>query len=300
MLDMHAHPVVNLRGRSMPPAESVVSAMAARNIQRTVLAPPPVERIGADAGTYGPEELSSMVDRAPARLSFAAGGESLNPLLQRTPADGVSPEILEQFREAALGIANSGAAAFAELGAEVLPAGKGMPGGHGHQSAPADHPLLLALAGIAAQFNMPVGLHMEAITGGSGQPENITAMERLLASNRQARIVWLHAGWDRTGQRSVSLMQGLLQRHPNLFMTIKSDRLGDPANSPLGGTGHLQPAWLAMLQAFPGRFVIGSDQFYDRPLDRIDAVRRIVDAMPPELAHRIGLVNPKNIYRLPA
>ena len=49
-----------------------------------------------------------------------------------------------------------------------------------------------------------------------------------------------------------------------------------------------------------GIFVIGSDQFYDRPLDRIDAVRRIVNAMPPDLVHQIGLMNPKNIYRLPA
>jgi hypothetical protein len=83
-------------------------------------------------------------------------------------------------------------------------------------------------------------------------------------------------------------------------MTIKSDRLGDTANSPLGGTGRLQPAWLAMLEAFPDRFVIGSDQFYDRELDRIDAVRRIVDAMPDDLARQIGRDNPGKIYRLAA
>jgi len=295
--DMHAHPVVNLRAAPMPAASALLAAMDARGIQRTILSPPPVTR--AEEGvTYGAADLSSLASQAPGRLAFSAGGDSLNPMLQRAPAGPVPTDLLEAFRTTALTIARAGAASFAELGAEVLPSGKGMPGGHSHQTTPADHPLLLALTEIAAQFAMPIGLHMEAITGGAA--ENISAMERLLASNRKARIVWLHAGWDRTGQRSVALMLDLLQRHANLFMTIKSDRLGDIANSPLGGTGHLQPAWAAMLQAFPDRFVMGSDQFYDREPDRIDAVRRIVRALPADLAQKIGRDNPAAIYRLPA
>src|SRR5207237_1327329 len=86
----------------------------------------------------------------------------------------------------------------------VFAAGKNMPGGHTHQTSPADHPFLLALAGIAADSDMPIGLHMEAITTGAGQAPNIAALERLLAYNRLARIVWLHAGWDRTGQRATA------------------------------------------------------------------------------------------------
>jgi hypothetical protein len=294
--DMHAHPVVNLRAAPMPPAGSLLAVMDTHGIERTVLSPPPVTRGEGSGATYGTAELAQLVAQAPGRLGFSGGGDSLNPMLQRLSANAVSIEALNAFRSKALAIVEAGAVCFAELGAEVLAAGKGMPGGHDHQTTPADHPLLLALAEIAAQSGVPIGLHMEAITG--GPTENISAMERLLASRREARIVWLHAGWDRTGQRSVALMGELLQRHSNLFMTIKSDRLGDPANSPLGGTGRLQPAWLAMLQAFPDRFVIGSDQFYDRERDRIDSVRRIVDAMPEDLARQIGRDNPAKIYRL--
>jgi len=295
--DVHAHPVVNLRAAPMPPVSSLLAAMNARGIWRTILSPPPVTR--AEGGiTYGAAELSFLAGQAPGRLAFSAGGDSLNPMLQSAPAGPVPSGLFEAFRATAVSVAKAGAVAFAELGAEVLPAGKGMPGGHSHQTTPADHPLLLALAEIAAQFAMPIGLHMEAITGGAA--ENISALERLLASSRKARIVWLHAGWDRTGQRSVALMQGLLGRHANLFMTIKSDRLGDSTNSPLGATGHLRPEWAAMLEAFPDRFVMGSDQFYDRELDRIDAVRRIVDALPADLGRRICRDNPSTIYRLPA
>jgi hypothetical protein len=297
--DMHAHPVVNLRATSMPAAATIISAMDARGIHRTILAPPPATREDDDAGTYGAVKLSALVAEAPGRLAFSAGGESLNPMLQRVPASSVTPELLAAFRAAALGIAQAGAAAFAELGAEVLPAGKNMPGGHSHQTSPADHPFLLALAGIAADFAMPIGLHMEALTGDGGGPENISAMERLLASNRQARIVWLHAGWDRSGQRSVELMQMLLQRHPNLFMALKTDHLGIAATAPLHRDGRLKAEWLTMLRNFSDRFVIGSDQFYDRAPERIDGVRQIVNALPADVARQIGSDNPGKIYRLP-
>jgi hypothetical protein len=298
--DLHAHPVVNLRASRMPTAGSLIAAMDVRRISRTVLAPPPTIGGGNGSKAYGPPELSALVRQAPDRLAFAAGGEVLNPMLQRTPASEVTSEGLARFCTEALAIARAGAAAFAELGAEVFAAGQNMPGGQSHQSSPADHPFLLALGNIAAEFGLPIGLHMEAFATGVGQPQNISAFERLLAANRIARVVWLHAGWDRTGQRSVSMMQTLLQRNPNLFMTLKSDRLGNSASAPLDASGQLKPGWLALLRAFPDRFVVGSDQFYDRPLDRLDSVRRIVDALPADLARQIGSDNPLRIYRLPA
>jgi hypothetical protein len=297
--DMHAHPVVNLRASQMPTAASLLSAMDARGIIRTVMSPPPTTGGDDRTDVYGAAELSALARQAPDRLAFSAGGDVLNPMLQDTAAHDVTPERLARFRAEALAIAQAGAAAFAELGAEVFAAGKNMPGGHTHQTSPADHPFLLALAEIAADFAMPIGLHMEAVTAGGEQAENITAFERLLAANRRARIVWVHAGWDRSGQRSVSLMQTLLQRHPNLFMTLKLDHLGNAANAPLEG-GRLRPDWLALLRGFSDRFVIGSDQFYDRKLDRIDNVRRIVDALPADLARQIGRENPPKIYRMPA
>ena len=292
--DMHAHPA---RVREMPSAASLLSDMDARGITRTVLSPPPVAGGPDSPGAYGPADLSAVVRQAPTRLAFSAGGEVLNPMLQHTPANNVPPDRMQHFRAEAAAIARSGAAAFAELGAEVLPSGAKMQGGHNQQTSQADHPFLLELTVIAANFSMPIGLHMEAITTGA---ENISALERLLSHNVNARIVWLHAGWDRTGERTVTLMQTLLQRHLNLFMTIKSDRVGNTANAPLDESGtRLKPEWLTLLRAFPDRFVIGSDQFYDfRDRERLDMVRRVVNALPPDLAHRIGVENPPRIYRL--
>jgi predicted TIM-barrel fold metal-dependent hydrolase len=207
-------------------------------------------------------ELSSA--RGQARLAFTAGGESLNPLLHATPADQVSTERLRRFTGEAERIAAAGAAAFGEIALEHFSSGRAQ---HPYESSPPDHPLLLALADLAARYGMPIEIHMEAVPQDmafpavrlkSANPDrlnaNILRFERLLAHNPSARFVWAHAGWDLAGMRTPALMQALLSRHANLSMNIKADVSGAPATAPLSANGGLQPAWLAVLRAFPERF----------------------------------------------
>src|SRR5260370_38218503 len=100
---------------------------------------------------------------------------------------------------------------------------------------------------------MPIELHMEAITrdmpfpnaelAGPPNPanlkENISAFERLLDHNPQARIVWIHAGWDFTGERTVPLTRRLLEKHPNLYMSVTHAKHGTPLKSPFLPVGSL-------------------------------------------------------------
>jgi len=48
------------------------------------------------------------------------------------------------------------------------------------------------------------------------------------------------------------------------------------------------------------RFVIGSDQLFDEHPQRINGVRKIIEALPSDLARLIAGENVKHIYRLPA
>ena len=57
--------------------------------------------------------------------------------------------------------------------------------------------------------------------------------------------------------------------------------------------GSLRPRWIAMLRAFPDRFVIGSDQFCTR------RACAFVNALPPDIARQITTENVKHIYRVP-
>jgi len=308
IIDTHAHFPRGASGgiREFQPS-ALLAAMETFGVEQVVLSPPPFPP-GVDAPRLGEVRAAA---RQSARFAFAAGGESLNPLLQDTPAGRVSADLLRRFSALAEEIAAAGAASFGELAAEHFSSGRGR---HPYESSPPDHPLLLALADVAARHAMPIDLHMEAVPQdmpfppdrprGPNPPQlraNISRLERLLEHNREARIVWLHAGWDLTGERTIPLMRGLLERHPNLTMSIKCDRSGARATAPfLPDPPAVRPGWLALLGAFPDRFMIGSDQFAGEETQRLECVRALIDALPPELARRIASENARRIYRLTA
>jgi len=218
-------------------------------------------------------------------------------MIQRITPDKVTPDVLVNS-SGRRGHRESRSRGFRGNGRGAFFLGRG---NHPYESTRPDHPLFLALADIAAQHGMPIDLHMEAVPqdmpfprqSGRGQnpetlKENISGLERLLAHNPNARIVWAHAGWDLTGERTVPLMRSLLKKHPNLYMSVKLDESGSRRTWPFGPKGGLKPGWLAMLRDFSDRFVIGSDQFFDEGTERLTLARKFVDALPPEVARVVG------------
>ena len=183
---------------------------------------------------------------------------------------------------------------------------------------PPDHPLLLLLADIAAESGLSITLHLEAVPATMPVPSswlvkgltppqelraNIAGLERLLAHNARAKIVWAHGGWDNTGFRTPELCRRMLQAHSNLFMELKIDPKRPGLNSPLtgGASGTLKPEWLQLFQDFPDRFVMGSDQHYPMPDDdvqRWQGVVRLFNELPADLRRKFGTENVYRIYRL--
>jgi predicted TIM-barrel fold metal-dependent hydrolase len=276
-------------------------------VEKAILSPPPLP---AGARRARLSDLGAAARRYP-RFAFAAGGESLNPILQNTPPDRVSVDLMRHFMAIAEEIAAAGAASFGELAAEHFSSGRGR---HPYESSPPDHPLLLALADLAARHGMPIDLHMEAVPedmlfppnrSRGPNPErlsaNIARLERLLSHNPQASVVWLHAGWDLTGERTLLLMRGLLERHRNLAMSIKSDHGGALSTAPfLPNGGGIRPGWMAILGDFPDRFMIGSDQFIGEDTERLERSRRLIDALPSDLQQLVASENARRLYRLAA
>ena len=213
---------------SLSSSATVSAALALMDrfgVSYAILAPPP--HPAGREGAAGSPELQAVARQYPTRFAFSAGGKSMNPMIQSTPPGNVTADVLGRFQAEARAIAEAGAAAFGELAAEHF---SSRIGNHPYESVPPDHPLFLALADIAAQYNMPIELHMEAVprdmpfpdANVAGPPNpasvvaNIAAFERLLDHNPRARIVWVHAGWDLTGERTVPLMRTLLEKHFNL------------------------------------------------------------------------------------
>jgi predicted TIM-barrel fold metal-dependent hydrolase len=306
VVDTHAHPLRNVR-RGGFNAAAIVSIMDEHGIALTILMSPPVPPRWHD--DYGVEQLAPMARQFPGRLAFAGGGNTLNPMIQATAPGAVTPAIMAEFRKQADAIVASGAAGFGEFAAEHFSSGRGR---HPYESSPPDHPLFLLLADIAAQTGMPIDLHMEAVPQDMPFPserrraaanppdlhENISHLIRLLQHNRQARIVWAHAGWDLTGERTPVLMRSLLRDNPNLYMSVKIDRGGARRTNPFLPEGALKPGWVELLREFPDRFMIGSDQFYDDDTSRLEEAQAFLKELPPNIARQVASENARHIYRL--
>ncbi|MBU1276484.1 MAG: amidohydrolase [Proteobacteria bacterium] len=318
-VDGHTHLMVTevLGGGQVEPniggaSEAALGVMERLGMGALVVMPPPFT-MGQD-DRFDAEELALAAGAHPGRLYFLAGGGSLNPMIQQAVAEGgVSEKMRRRFAARAKQIVALGARGFGEMAAEHL----SFRPQHPYMAAPPDHPLFLLLADLAAANGLPIDLHMEAVAqdmplpeglGSTNPPQlraNLAAFERLLEHNRQARIIWAHAGWDNTGARDVALCRRLLESHPNLYMSLKLDkRRGLPVNKPLDRQGGLKPEWLELVRAHPDRFILGSDHFFlaggdQRQLPRRGpAMRKLLGLLPPGLARQVGCDNPRRLFGL--
>ncbi len=313
--DCHTH-LMGLYGQGesdwQGAVQEALATMQRLGIRLSIVMPPPFSP--GHPNTFDAEELARALEGHRDKLAFLAGGGSLNVMIQKAVAQGrVTPEMKREFRRRALEILELGAVGFGEFAAEHFSFNPR----HPYEWAPPDHPLFLLLADIAAQKGVPIDLHMEAVPQDMPKPPdltspnnppvikaNIAALERLLAHNPKAKIIWAHAGWGRSGHRTPQLCAQLMARHPNLYMSIKirPPRFTSPAARMFLPHGDLRPQWLKVLKRYPGRFFIGSDAFYATPWLRGDLPRgaggpwRLLKLLPPELARRIGLDTPLQVF----
>lgn len=275
---------------------------------------PPIGKL--NKYTYDAEEIARVIRKHSARFGFLAGGGSLNPMIQKYAPEEVTDEVKAAFRRRCEEILALGALGFGEVTAEHLSL-PGMGEMHPYERVPADHPLLLLLADIAAEKDVPIDIHFDVFPVTIATPpnlrrnnpaelkENLQAFERLLAHNRKARFNWAHVGSDPGGQRNPVLMRELLSRHPNLYSAFRIVASGPRPGQPLDEAGQLKPAWAELIRDFPDRFTLHTDIFYtgswppDRgPKESHELARKLLDQLPPELARSLAYENARRIYRL--
>jgi predicted TIM-barrel fold metal-dependent hydrolase len=293
--------------------ETALAETAPLGRRMLVLVPPPFPSETANANAHEYEVFLAAVRRHPAELAFL-GGAKLNALLQATPPGAVTPDLRQRFAAQAAKTLDDGARGFGELALLHFSEFDG----HPYERVEPDHPLMLALADIAAARNAPIAVHMEAVPvamdlpAGLASPPNprrieanIAAFERLLSHNPAARIVWLHNGWDNTGQRTPPLVQQLMAAHPNLALALKFHRSRSGLNQVVSPGGP-NADWMAVLRTYPDRIVIGSDSFFAAGTGRAGTIfeprpiTALLSRLPPPLAQRIGVRNAERLYNLPA
>lgn len=298
-------------------AKVAMAAMKQFGIKKLFVMPPPFSPEHPNQYTF--EDLIGVVKKFPDQFAFLGGGGTLNVMIQQAVRDGTLRRGIEsRFERTAVEILSKGAVGFGELTAEHL----SLSYDHPYESAPPDHPLFLLLSDIAARHGVPIDIHMEAVPEDMDLPKirrlesphnpkvlhaNIAAFERLLAHNRNARVIWAHAGWCNTGHRTPELCAQLLGRHSNLYMSFKIRRDSLAEARPLTEDFRIKPEWLNLIRTYPARFVIGSDQFYASPRfpKQIGPPRgkgveteHLLTVLPPELANKVGYENAIHLFKI--
>jgi len=288
-------------------AGSVRSALAALDRQNAamILFQMPPDTFD-HPGHYDAEVVLAEAKQHPGKIGVLGGGGTLNAMIiQAAAGGGDGAAVRDQLKTRAEELLQEGVIGFGEMTAEHFS------GGTPYQYAPVDHPLYLLLADIAAEHDVPIDLHIEAVPEDMALPgelrsppnapqlhANIAALERLLDHNPRARIIWAHAGSDGTGYRTPELCRKLLAAHANLYMEIKTDPRAHGKNYPLAD-GKITPAWLALFTEFPDRFIIGSDQHYpepEEPLQRWQEAVALLDQLPADVRVKIATQNVAHIY----
>jgi predicted TIM-barrel fold metal-dependent hydrolase len=304
-IDVHTHlDETNVDGSML----AAINAMPQENLAKIIFMPSPFTL--ADSSRFDIERLLPAAKKYPGKIYVLGGGGTLNPMLIEAARTGYAgPDVQEKFKERAEAILAAGAVGFGEMTTEHFPSSTP------YQHAEADNPLLFLLTDIAAQHDVAISIHMEAVAQDMELPTplksppnpsrlhaNIAAFERLLSHNPRAKIVWAHLGWDTTGSRTPELTRRLLEAHPNLLMELKIDPLDVEKNSPLsdGASGKIKPEWLKLLTDFQDRFVIGSDQHYPMGSgpQRWQAVVTLLNQLPAGVRQKIGTENAFRVYHL--
>lgn len=148
-VDTHAHlDHQGERGRLTLALDNALADMDRNGVRLTFLMPPPQPQ--GMRFLYDLEGLKTEDPRYANRFGFIAGGGSLNPMIQDVPPDRVSGEDRRRFRIMAEELFAAGVRAFGEIAVHHVSHAR-MGGRHPYESVPADHPLLLLLADIAAE-----------------------------------------------------------------------------------------------------------------------------------------------------
>jgi predicted TIM-barrel fold metal-dependent hydrolase len=153
-------------------------------------------------------------------------------------------------------------------------------------------PAFVKVLEVAARHKVPVVVHQEL------DDKATAGLEAALKAVPAATIVLAHAG-----SATPAVLEGLLTRHANLVVDLSGMHF---QRTPALATekGSLDPAWKALIDKRPDRFVIGIDVWAARlfepaMLDRLMTwTRRILGELSPEAAERVAHRNAAAVFRL--
>lgn len=150
---------------------------------------------------------------------------------------------------------------------------------------------------LAAEQDMPVLLHSNITSKRERNPLYLAEIEEPLRNHPHTRFIWAHAGSSLEIHRHQTRMdfllptlERLLETYPNLYVDLSWSVL-QPYLLDEQGTPDRQ--WLALVERFPERFMLGSDVVgrFGSQGEQLHGFDPFLDALPEGIARKVARDN---------
>ncbi len=161
----------------------------------------------------------------------------------------------------------------------------------------ADHPALMKVYQVAAKHKLPVLLHSNLSSLREDEPIFQPELENALKANPGTHFVLAHAGTSESIealQKPIAnlpdILSDLLSRYPNLFVdlswSVREHYLFE-------GEDEVDTKWLALIEKFSDRFLIGSDKVgkFTGLDENLDGYAGLLGRLSKEAAERVRRSN---------
>ncbi|ROZ74314.1 amidohydrolase family protein [Ramlibacter sp. WS9] len=146
-------------------------------------------------------------------------------------------------------------------------------------------PMVTGIMALARKHKVPVMLHIEST--------RMAELSALLEQFSDVPVIWAHGGYT-----PLFLAQRMLQRHANLYYELSARTWPRHPRSPdytiLRDGVQVWPEWLALIEAQPRRFLVGTDASHrsrDSEVMKFESVQNLLRQLSPAARLRVGQDN---------
>jgi len=150
---------------------------------------------------------------------------------------------------------------------------------------------------LAAERDLPVLLHSNITSKRERNPLYLAEIEDPLRNHPHTRFIWAHAGSSMEIHRHQTQMDfllpvltRLLEDYPNLYVDLSWSVLQPYL---LDEQGAPRKEWLALVEKYPERFMLGSDVVgrFGSLGEQMHGFKPFLDALPERVAHKVAREN---------
>tara|TARA_B100002003_G_scaffold4273_1_gene3950 strand:+ start:1101 stop:2228 length:1128 start_codon:yes stop_codon:yes gene_type:complete len=162
----------------------------------------------------------------------------------------------------------------------------------------ANHPALMKVYALAAEKGLPVMVHSNITSKREGHEGlYLEEFESAVRDNPETTFIWAHAGTSAELNRRLGRMtwlhgeiERMLETYPNLNIDLSWSVL-EPYL--LDDEGQPRSRWVALVERFPQRFVLGSDVVgrFGSVGDILASYTPFLDALSPQAARNVARDN---------